>query len=134
MFTQLRADFRSALISDARLTRTNRTLYHITMPKLLLGILFVLATTAGCDTGPKVADPTLEKTPWLFPGPNIEQLTAADFKARAVAARSLGRMGAKAEAAIPELEKLLKDKHPEVREVAAEALKKIRAATGESGH
>jgi hypothetical protein len=102
------------------------------MPKVLLGFLLILAA-AGCEKTPTTAEPTLETTPWLFPGPQIEQLTASDFKARAVAARSLGIMGAKAEAAIPALEKLVKeDKHPKVREVAAEALKKIRQATGGS--
>jgi len=100
------------------------------MLKLSLGILLVLIAATGCDTGPKAAKPTLEKTPWLFPGPQIEQLTAKDFRARAVAARSLGRMGAEAEAAIPELEKLLEDSNPKVREIATEALEKIRAATG----
>ena len=102
------------------------------MSKLLLGFMIALVS-AGCDRSPQVAEPTLEKTPWLFPEPLIKQLAATDFKARAVAARSLGRMGGEAEAAIPELEKLLEDKHPKVRELAAEALEKIRAAVGEGG-
>ena len=103
------------------------------MLKLFLGIIIVLVS-AGCDRSPKVAEPTLETTPWLFPEPLIEQLSATDFKARAVAARGLGRMEAKAEVAIPALEKLVaEDEHPKVREVAQEALEKIRAAIGEGG-
>jgi len=97
------------------------------MSKLFLVFLLILVS-AGCDSGPKGAEPTLENAPWLFPGPNIEELSAPDFMARAVAARSLGRMGAKAEAAIPELERLVQeDEHPKVREIAEESLKKIRA-------
>jgi len=96
------------------------------MLKLFLGMILVLVA-AGCERKPIIAEPSLETTPWLFPGPTIEQLTAKDFKARAVAARSLGRMGAKAEIAIPELEKLLEDENPMVREIATEALEKIRA-------
>jgi len=102
----------------------------MTISKLFLAFLLILVSV-GCDKTPKAAEPTLETTPWLFPGPNIEQLAASDFMARAVAARSLGRMGAKAEAAIPELERLIKeDKNSTVREIAAESLEKIRAATG----
>lgn len=100
------------------------------MSKLLLGIIIGIAA-AGCGRSPDVAEPTIETTPWLFPEPLIEQLAAKDFRARAVAARSLGRMGAKAESAIPALEKLLEDEHPKVRELAQEALDKIRASIGE---
>jgi len=99
------------------------------MLKLILGII-VLLMSAGCDSGPKAAERTLETTPWLFTGPLIEQLSSADFRARAIAARSLGRLGAEAEAAIPELEKLLEDESPEVRKLVEEALEKIRAAVG----
>ena len=95
------------------------------MTRLLLGLLLILVSV-GCDRGPSVPEPTLETAPWLFPEPQIEQLTSRDYKARAVAARSLGRMGAKAEAAIPELERLLEDKNPKVRVIAKEALEKIR--------
>jgi len=102
----------------------------MTMPKLFLGFLLMLVSF-GCGQKPTVSEPTLEETPWLFPGPQIEQLTASNFKARAVAARSLGKMGAKAKDAIPELERLVKeDENEKVREMAAEALEKIRAATG----
>jgi len=105
----------------------------INMAKLFFSMLLFLVAVAGCDSGPKAAEPTLETTPWLFPGPNIEQLSARDFRARAVAARSLGRMGAEAKAAIPELERLVKeDENAKVREIATIALEKIRAATGSS--
>jgi len=99
------------------------------MSKLLLGIMIALAFV-GCDKSPEVAEPTVETTPWLFPEPLIKQLTSADFRARGVAAIGLGNMGAKAEAAIPELEKLLEDENPNIRKVVKEALEKIRADLG----
>ncbi|NOY43484.1 MAG: HEAT repeat domain-containing protein [Planctomycetes bacterium] len=99
------------------------------MSKLLFGLLMILVF-AGCDKGPVPAERSPETTPWFYPEPQIELLTAPDFKTRAVAARNLGKMGAKAEAAIPELEKLLEDKNEKVREIAKEALEKIRAETG----
>jgi hypothetical protein len=46
-----------------------------------------------------------------------------------MAARNLGNMGAAAKVAIPELERLSDDKNPKVREMVAEALHKIRAAS-----
>ena len=42
------------------------------------------------------------------------------------AAKFLGRMGAKAEAAVPALSEMLEDPYPIVRRVAAEALRRIR--------
>ena len=100
------------------------------MLRLILGCLLIFLSV-GCDKTPSVAEPTPETTPWLFPETQIKQLKASDFKARAVAARSLGKMGARAEAAIPELERLAnEDKNPKVREIAAEALEKIRAEVG----
>jgi HEAT repeat protein len=49
-----------------------------------------------------------------------------------VAARALGTIGPAAGEAVPALEKLLTDDHQEVRQAAADALKKIKAA-GEKG-
>ena len=100
------------------------------MSKMIFAIVVGLVCI-GCSDGPDLVEPTLETTPWLFPEPNIEQLSSEDFQARAVAAKSLGRMGAKAEEAIPHLEKLIEeDENPKVREVAKTALDQIRAAVG----
>lgn len=102
------------------------------MSKMLLGIMIVLVS-AGCDQAPRPAERTPETTPWFFPEQQIELLTKSDFMVRALAAHNLGRMGARAEVAIPDLEKLLKDEHPKVREMAAEALERIRAEVGDDG-
>jgi hypothetical protein len=93
---------------------------------LLVGVGFV----GGCEkTPPPSTDP--EKAPWLFPEKQIENLKNTDKVVRSLAAHHLGNMGAKAEAAIPELERLAKeDPDPKVRENAAAALEKIRKATG----
>jgi hypothetical protein len=93
---------------------------------LLVGVGFV----GGCDkTPPLSTDPEL--TPWLFPEKHIEGLKNTEWMVRGLAAHHLGNMGAKAEAAIPELERLAKeDPVPKVRENAAAALEKIRKATG----
>jgi len=99
------------------------------MAKLLLGLLLILVSV-GCDKAATVAEPTPETAPWLFPEKQIELLDDRDFIVRALAARNLGNIGARSESAIPELEKLLEDENPKVRKIAAEALEKIRAATG----
>lgn len=101
------------------------------MGKLLRGFV-VLAALIGCDRAPDVAEPTPETAPWLFPDEQMKLLAAPDFKVRALAARNLGKMGAAAEPAIPELEKLLEDDNEKVRDIAQEALDKIRAALGNS--
>jgi len=99
--------------------------------KLLASILMILVFV-GCGKTIEVAEPTPESTPWLFPEQNIEQLASSNFRARAVAARNLGRMGAKAKDAIPHLEKLVEeDKNEKVREMAAAALEKIRDEVGD---
>jgi hypothetical protein len=101
------------------------------MLKLLPSLLLILVF-AGCGKTVEIADPTPETTPWLYPEQNIEQLASSDFKARAIAARNLGKMGAKAKDAIPELEKLVaEDGNEKVREMAAAALEKIHAAVAE---
>ena len=91
----------------------------------------LLAVGIGCGSEPPA--PTPDQAPWLFPEKQIELLSSSDFRARALAARNLGKMGAKAEIAIDDLEKLQDDENARVRELAAEALEKIRKAVAESG-
>jgi hypothetical protein len=93
-------------------------------------ILFLAVLSIGCDNGPpQVIDPT--KTPWLDPKTQIESLKDSNFKIRGLAAFNLGNMGERAVDAIPELERLAQsDPNPKVRENAAAALEKIRAAGG----
>ena len=47
-------------------------------------------------------------------------------------AKNLGKMGAEAAAAIPDLEKLSEDKNLKVRKAVREALQEIRAAVEDS--
>jgi hypothetical protein len=95
-------------------------------------ILLAASVFAGCgDAPPQVIDPN--KTPWLDPKTQIESLKDPNFKIRGLAAFNLGNLGEKATDAIPELERLAQnDPNPKVRENAAEALEKIRAASGEN--
>ena len=86
---------------------------------------------AGCGDR-TTATPTPEKTPWLFPDKQIELLKSSDDRAKTLAARNLGNIGAGAVAAIPELEKLSNAKNPKLRKSVHEALEKIRAAAAES--
>jgi hypothetical protein len=98
--------------------------------KLLL--LFSMALI-GCEQAtPLPTDPA--KAPWLLdPQSQIDSLKDNDLRIRGIAAFNLGNMGASAEKAIPDLEKLAKDDpEPKVRESAKEAIEKIRAATGKS--
>jgi hypothetical protein len=97
----------------------------------LLPLLLAFAIVGGCDNAPPpVVDPA--KTPWLDPESQIEGLKNSDFRIRGLSAFNLGNMGPRAAGAIPELERLAKDDPKEkVRENAAEALEKIRAAAGE---
>jgi len=100
------------------------------MSKLLLGFLVVLVTT-GCGEKLQTVEPTPEQAPWLVPEKQIQLLKASDSTARALAARNLGNMGARAESAIPELKKLLEDENPKVRTLVEEALEKITAEVGD---
>jgi hypothetical protein len=94
-------------------------------------ILFVAAIAVGCGKAPPAADPS--KAPWLDPKTQIESLKDEDFRVRGIAAFNLGNLGAKAAHAIPELERLAQnDPIPKVRENAAAALEKLRAASGEN--
>lgn len=101
------------------------------MIEVMLGL--VVAVVAGC--GESAAPPAdLSKTPWLDPQAQIEGLKSSDYRVRGLSAFHLGNLGAAAIGAVPELERLAKDDANEkVRENAAEALEKIRAATGSSG-
>lgn len=60
------------------------------------------------------------------------QTDPGQFAVREEAAKALGKIAPPAEAAIPVLEKARNHKFPDVREAAAEALRKIKAAKGES--
>jgi hypothetical protein len=85
----------------------------------------------GCE---KAASPPadLSKTPWFDPKVQIEGLKDGDARIRGVSAINLGNIGAPAAEAIPALEKLAQnDPEPKVREQAAKALEKIRAAAGQ---
>jgi hypothetical protein len=93
-------------------------------------ILFVLGILGGCE---KATPPTIDpvKTPWLDPDSQIEGLKHSDFRIRGLSAFNLGNLGARGADAVPELERLAKDDpNQKVRENAAEALAKIRAAAG----
>ena len=94
-------------------------------------IVFLLAvvSVAGCkEASPPVTDVT--KTPWLDPQSQIKGLKDGDYRIRGLSALNLGKMGAKAADAIPELERLSRDDPNErVRENAGQAVEKIRAAT-----
>jgi HEAT repeats len=95
-------------------------------------ILLTASVFVGCENAPPpVIDPT--KTPWLDPKTQIESLKDPNFKVRGLAAFNLGNMEERAAGAIPELERLAKnDPNAKVRENAAAALKKIRAAAGDN--
>jgi hypothetical protein len=90
-----------------------------------------LLLVAGCgEATPKSID--LSKTPWLDPKVQMQGLKNEDFRIRGLSAFNLGNMGAKGADAIAELDKLAAaDPNPKVRQNAAEALEKIRAATGQ---
>jgi HEAT repeat protein len=68
----------------------------------------------------------------LDPKVQTESLKSNDYRVRGLAAHHLGNIGADAAEAVPHLEKLAKD-DPEakVRQNAAKALQKIRAAQGQ---
>ena len=86
---------------------------------------------AGCENAPP-ASMDLSKTPWLDPEVQMKGLKSEDFRIRGLSAFNLGNMGAKAADAIAELDKLATaDPNPKVRQNAAEAVNKIRAATGQ---
>jgi HEAT repeats len=95
-------------------------------------ILLAACVIVGCENAPPQAiDPN--KTPWLDPKTQIESLKDPNFKVRGLAAFNLGNMEDRAVGAIPELERLAQnDPHPKVRENAAAALEKIRAAAGDN--
>jgi HEAT repeat protein len=99
--------------------------------KLLVAVV-VLGNIAGCGEAPTPPiDPA--KSPWLNPASQIDGLKNSDFRIRGLSAFNLGNLGAKTGDAIPELERLAKeDPNQKVRENAAEALAKIRAAAGNS--
>ena len=90
--------------------------------------LLVLGVSAGCEHAPPTAA-DLSKSPWLDPNVQIEGLNNSDKVIRGVSAYNLGNIGAPAADAVPRLEQLAKD-DPElqVRENAAKAVEKIRAA------
>jgi hypothetical protein len=90
-----------------------------------------LLLVAGCgEATPRSID--LSKTPWLDPKVQMQGLKNEDFRIRGLSAFNLGNMGEKAAGAILELEQLAKaDPNAKVRQNAAEAANKIRAATGQ---
>lgn len=90
--------------------------------------LLLAGHLVGCgDAPPPVTD--LSKAPWLDPKVQIEGLKDSDMRIRSLSAINLGNIGAAASDAIPELERLARtDGEPKVRENAAKALEKIRAA------
>ena len=98
----------------------------------LVGLLALMAV--GCSDPEPEPVPTPETTPWLFPEQQIELLESSDDRVKILAARNLGKLGAKAADAIPKLEKLGDDDNAKVREAAEQALEKIRTemAAGQS--
>jgi hypothetical protein len=97
----------------------------------VLAVLLVAAASIyGCEEStPPVTDAA--QAPWLLdPQSQINSLKNSDYRIRGLAALNLGKMGAKASDAIPELERLVRDDPNErVRMNASEALEKIRGAT-----
>ena len=99
----------------------------ISKAALAVGVLgLLLASGCNDNSGAKV-EPSPETTPWLYPEPQIELLESDDVRVRGLAIKNLTKMGAKAEPAIPALEKLLNDEDPNIRDLAQEALATIRA-------
>jgi hypothetical protein len=91
--------------------------------------LLIVGLIVGCQKAspPPAAD--LTKTPWLDAQVQKEGLKDSDMRIRGVSAINLGNIGAAAADALPELEKLAKsDPETKVREKAAQAVDKIRAA------
>ena len=97
---------------------------------LLLGVLVLLLTT-GCNNAKPAVEVSPETTPWLYPEPQIELLESDDVRVRGLAIKNLEKMGAKAEPAIPALEKRLEDEDPNIRDLAVQALATIRAEISE---
>lgn len=83
--------------------------------------------TIGCGNAAPEVQPDPETTPWLFPEPQMELLDADDVRVRGLAVKNLGKMGARAEPAIPQLEKLREDPDENIRALAEKALADIRA-------
>jgi hypothetical protein len=82
----------------------------------------------GCTKTPS-APADLSKTPWLDPQVQQDGLRNSDARIRGASALNLGKIGAAAAAAIPELEKLAaEDPEPKIREIATKTLEKIRSA------
>ena len=93
-------------------------------------VLCLTACSFGCEKT-VAPPPDLSKTPWLDPKVQLEGLKDGDARIRGVSAINLGNIGAPAADAMPALEQLAKnDPAPKVREQAAKALEKIRAAAG----
>jgi len=101
------------------------------LQKSFLGLLMLLLFV-GCGTSAPTVEPTPESTPWLFPEPQIKLLSEKDLRVRGLALKNLAKMGAKAESAIPAIEKLLeKEKEPRIRTLAEKTLSQIREAVSE---
>jgi len=91
----------------------------------------MLLLTTGCGTPLPTGEETPENMPWLFPEPQIELLTAENFKVCGLALKNLARMGAKAEPAIPAIEKMLdNEKNDNIRALGEKTLSEIREASG----
>jgi len=105
----------------------NRNPKQTAMLKILLTMMLAVVSVGCGDKTVQTVEPSPEKTPWLYPDKQIEMLSISDFKIKARAAINLGNMGAKAESAIPELEKLLEDENEKIQKIAQEAIDKIRA-------
>jgi hypothetical protein len=88
-----------------------------------------LAISCGCSkSAPPVTD--LSKAPWLDPKVQAEGLKQSDMRLRGLSAVNLGKIGAPAAEALPALEELAEsDPEPKVRQLAREAVDKIRAAS-----
>jgi hypothetical protein len=116
-----------ACLSAGRLVQSER-FGRYQFVRRTAGMLFLAGIFIGCEKSPPpVMD--LSKAPWLDPEVQIEGLKDSDMRIRGVSAINLGNIGAAAADAIPALEKLAKDDpEPKVRENAANALEKIRAA------
>jgi len=76
----------------------------------------------------KPVRPASNPTPADIAADCLKALKHKEFKVRSDAVAVLGRLGIAAKETVPALEELLKDKDPSVRQAAAEALKKIKAA------
>jgi HEAT repeat protein len=117
----------------AALSTTTTTAAKNAKPLAAFRFWLLLFLAAGCGKAPPSAG-DLSSAPWLDPKVQIGGLASDESIIRGASAHNLGNIGAAAADAMPQLELLAKnDPEVKVREKAAAALDKIRAAVGQDG-